>query len=480
MTNKRKAASPIKAGTLGETASQYKNQIDATTEFALQPDYKMANRFFDILTDGKDDAITFQFFDDKDKKSKAFHCHMKRSAGYALPYKKQKEGCGVWVMVNAGDGKGRRGENVVSVRSFFIDLDGSPWEPAAKALNPHMRVESSPGRWHLYWLVDDCPLGQFKLIQQAIAAKFNGDKSCCDLPRVLRVPGFYHLKDQPVMTKLVEVNEFPSYTTQEIIDGLGLEMAAPGKVTRKQKAGPQLSSSVAYAYTNQTTGEIIDLAEWAAQHPAFDIVMAINPQYVLGSIVDGKQHIVCPFTHEHTDTSPDSATFIANADTEHPSFTIHCMHQHCADRDRLEFLQAMLEGGWLPESVLSQEPLELKKPKWIKFQVQEISSSPEWYHLLPEERRIALDLLYLAWTTDGTIDDEWQITRHLGLDADRWREYRYILKKVGWLIELDGRLTNFIVKREFDISQTEYSKSVADGRKGGKISQENRRMKTNQ
>jgi len=482
MTNKRKAAYPIKAGTLGETASQNKIQIDATTEFALQPDYKIANRFFDILTGGKDDAITFQFFDDKDKKSKAFHCHMKRSVGYALPYKKQKKGCGIFVMVNAGDGKGRKAKNVVKVRALFIDLDGSPYEPAAAALKPHIRVESSPGHWHLYWLVDHCPLEQFTPLQQAIAAKFNGDTACCDLSRVLRVPGFYHLKDQPVMTKLVEVNEFPSYTTQEIIDGLGLEMAAPGKVTRKQKAGPQSASSHNFSYTNQTTGEMIDLVGWAAQNPNFDIVTAVAPQYCLGSTVDGKQHIVCPFAHEHTDSTTDLAAFIANANTEHSSFTIHCMHSHCIDRDRLEFLQAMLEQGWLPESALILASLELRKPAWVKYPAAEIESSQEWAMFSPDEMRIALHLQHLAWLQDsGSIEDnDWKIARYLGLKENDWLYYRDILTKSGWLIEFNSRLTSRITSREFENAKKSYANVVSGARKGGLITQRNRRIMTNQ
>ena len=192
------------------------------------PDYTMANQYIGALIGSNDEAITFQFFTDNKKIKAAIagkdplasHTHKKLPLDFAFADIKQKKGGGVWIMVNAGNGLGRSAANVVRVRSFFIDLDGSPWEPAAEALKPHMRVESSPGRWHLYWLVDECDLGQFKIIQQAIAKKYAGDKACCGLPRVLRVPGFYHVKYKPVMTQLVEINDFPSYSTQQVIDGL--------------------------------------------------------------------------------------------------------------------------------------------------------------------------------------------------------------------------------------------------------------------
>lgn len=459
----------------------------------LLPDYDMANRFLDVLTGSADEAITFQFYTDNKaikaaipkggKDSRAGHTHKQRPVNFAFADKKQAQGCGVWVMVNAADGKGRSTMNVVKVRALFIDLDGSPWEPAATALKPHMRVESSPERWHLYWLVEDCVLGHFKPLQQAIAKKFDGDKSCCDLPRVLRVPGFYHVKTEPVMTKLVEANNFPRYTTQQVIDGLGLEFEASGKVsTDKPKEQhtetPPPSPRPAHTYTDKATGEMVDLTAWAAQNPGFNIVKAISPQYALGSIVDGKQHIACPFAHEHTDTSPDLATFIVNADTDHTSFNIHCMHNHCADRDRLEFLQVMFEKGWLPERALIPTPLELKKPLWVTLQVKEISASTEWSLLSPDERRVAWDLQFYAWQTDdGTIEDnDWKITRFLGLSAEQWWEYRKTLTNAGWLIELNGRLTNSIVKREFDNAQIAYSRSCAGGRKGGLKTQELKRQ----
>lgn len=105
-------------------------------------------------------------------------------------------GAGVFVMVNRGDGKGRATGNVVGVRALFVDLDGAPLAPVLEAgLSPHIVVESSPARWHAYWLVRDFPLDEFKNAQQRLAALFNGDRAVCDLPRVMRIPGFLHQKE---------------------------------------------------------------------------------------------------------------------------------------------------------------------------------------------------------------------------------------------------------------------------------------------
>jgi hypothetical protein len=115
----------------------------------------------------------------------------------------------VFVTVNETDGKGRATTNIVRVRATFVDLDGAPLEPVTThRIPPHIVIESSPDRWHAYWLTVDCPLKDFKIAQKRLASQFNGDPSVCDLPRVMRLPGFLHQKGEPFMTKII----FPSWS----------------------------------------------------------------------------------------------------------------------------------------------------------------------------------------------------------------------------------------------------------------------------
>lgn len=111
------------------------------------------------------------------------------------------KGAGVFFTVNETDLKGRTTEHIKKVRALFIDLDGSPL-PNFKELKlfPNIIVKSSEGKYHCYWLVKDCPLKSFSLYQQALATRFNSDPKVKDLPRVMRVAGFYHNKQwsQPV------------------------------------------------------------------------------------------------------------------------------------------------------------------------------------------------------------------------------------------------------------------------------------------
>lgn len=127
-------------------------------------------------------------------------------------------GAGIFVMVNAGDGVVRPGAktcrtaaNVIRVRALFVDLDGAPIQPVLESpIPPHFVVQSSPGRWHAYWRVNDCPLAKFSAAQAALATKFDGDPSVKDLPRVMRVPGFVHRKREPFVSALYLPQDYSS------------------------------------------------------------------------------------------------------------------------------------------------------------------------------------------------------------------------------------------------------------------------------
>ena len=158
-------------------------------------------------------VFTFQTFDDakakKDQRlNRVLHGSLDQHADALTEL--NSRGAGVFVMVNLGDGvvhggakTSRTTSNVLAVRALFADLDGAPLEPVIATLHPDIVVESSPKRWHTYWLTDDCPLTEFRHHQQLIASKFGGDPKVIDLPRVMRLPGFLHQKGEPFLTRVI-------------------------------------------------------------------------------------------------------------------------------------------------------------------------------------------------------------------------------------------------------------------------------------
>lgn len=138
-----------------------------------------------------------------------------------------KRGAGIFFTVNETDGKGRRTENIQRVRAVFVDLDTAPTrEKLAQVLSsatpPSVVVESSPEKFHCYWLVNDCPKESFAQIQKALATKFGGDPNVHDVSRVMRLPGFLHNKHTPYMSRVVQCDG-TTYCIADVLRGLQIE-----------------------------------------------------------------------------------------------------------------------------------------------------------------------------------------------------------------------------------------------------------------
>jgi DNA primase RepB-like protein len=172
-----------------------------------------AARFLSLLDER--DAFTFQTFPDAAKDAgsagsppRVYHGSLDELGPLLVSL--NEEGAGIFAMVNAGDGVVREGAktcrtaaNVIRVRALFVDLDDAPIAPVlASALPPDWVVHSSAARWHAYWKVPDYPLERFACAQAALARRCGGDLAVKDLPRVMRIPGFFHRKSDPFLSTL--------------------------------------------------------------------------------------------------------------------------------------------------------------------------------------------------------------------------------------------------------------------------------------
>ena len=189
----------------------------------MPPNLDEANRFIEFLAGGG--SVTFQTFDDRKKGrplSKVLHGQLARHM--AQLEKLNDQGAGVFVMVNAGDLKGRKTANVQQVRAAFVDLDGAPLEPVEQALlQPHLTVESSHGRYHGYWKVEGIALPEFRQIQEVLAYRFKADPTVKDLPRVMRLPGFWHRKGEPFLSRIIAVRDSPQYKREEFLEAFNID-----------------------------------------------------------------------------------------------------------------------------------------------------------------------------------------------------------------------------------------------------------------
>jgi hypothetical protein len=186
----------------------------------MTPDLEQARKFLELL-DPDAEQFSFQTFDDSEQKrghlAKVLHGTLDDVAPQLLAL--QKRGAGVFVCVNETDLQGRSAENIKRARAVFVDLDGSPVQPVMTcSLEPHIVVESSPGRYHSYWLAHRLSLQSFPIIQKRIIKRFHADKAVHDLPRVMRLPGFIHQKNGAFQTKIVQVNERLPYEANDLLN----------------------------------------------------------------------------------------------------------------------------------------------------------------------------------------------------------------------------------------------------------------------
>jgi hypothetical protein len=138
-------------------------------------------------------------------------------------------GHGIFVAVNEVNGSQRKSSNIVRVRAVFADEDEkdgrSPLDVSTLSPPPTMVVRSGGGR-HVYWNVSDAALEAFTPTQRAIAARLGTDPKVSDLARVMRCPGFPHLKDRsnPRPVFFLEVQSNATYALDEVLSGLGADL----------------------------------------------------------------------------------------------------------------------------------------------------------------------------------------------------------------------------------------------------------------
>jgi len=207
-------------------------------ELAVTPDLDEARSFLALL-DPEASAFTFQVFADT-----------REDAAAVTPWNRTKPfdaiasdlaaanglGAGIFVTINETDGEGRAASNITHVRALFVDIDADPDLSKRAAiegfpLRPHAIVESSPGKTHAYWRVRDVGLGDFRALQQRVAMAFGGDGSVCDLPRVMRLPGFLHRKHAPFQTRILATHDAAPYSAAKVMAAFPkIEHAEPATV----------------------------------------------------------------------------------------------------------------------------------------------------------------------------------------------------------------------------------------------------------
>ena len=154
-----------------------------------------------------------------------------------------ENGYQLFVVVNGTDGHGVKTANITKVRALFLDLDNTDIDNLAVIddlpIPPNLVLSTSPGKFHCYWNVKGCPLGDFTRIQKMLAKKYNGDTSVSDLPRIMRLAGSYNLKKKPHLVNIVSQHD-EEYLYDDFISTFNLSSFSSAYIADIQKKNDEI------------------------------------------------------------------------------------------------------------------------------------------------------------------------------------------------------------------------------------------------
>lgn len=124
---------------------------------------------------------------------------------------------GIFFVVNSGGNSDRK---INKINAQFFECDTLSLEDQLEniskfPLEPSIIVQTKKSL-HVYFFIKNGKVEKFRDIQKKLAKHFNGDGSCINESRVMRVPGFYHCKEEPVRVKCIKFNPNLFYTQEDL------------------------------------------------------------------------------------------------------------------------------------------------------------------------------------------------------------------------------------------------------------------------
>ncbi|MDU4418272.1 MAG: phage/plasmid primase, P4 family [Clostridium perfringens] len=124
---------------------------------------------------------------------------------------------GIFFVVNSGGNSDRK---INKINAQFFECDTLSLEEQLEniskfPLEPSIIVQTKKSL-HVYFLIKNGKVEKFRDIQKKLAKHFKGDGSCINESRVMRVPGFYHCKEEPVRVKCIKFNPNLFYTQEDL------------------------------------------------------------------------------------------------------------------------------------------------------------------------------------------------------------------------------------------------------------------------
>ncbi|MDX3908753.1 MAG: VapE family protein [Sphingobium sp.] len=252
---------------------------DDNRPLAPAQDYNMAFCYVAALT-GRDPSnvnIEVRMIHDTDRARPAIPMRGGLLQLWPVIIGHQAQGFGAFININEMDGQGHKLENVAAIRAHAVDLDNASAQQnyeraAAWTPPPSFAVQTSPGKAHLYWIIQPYIGNEYATsINRRLRQHFDGDKSVIDPSRVLRLPGTLHLKrpDAPHLVTVGALRGFGSLPLVAMLNDalvnvpdLGIAIGVRHELGDPSLAAPSLAH-IQRAFDSADPNDL-DRGEWIA------------------------------------------------------------------------------------------------------------------------------------------------------------------------------------------------------------------------
>ena len=128
---------------------------------------------------------------------------------------------GIFFVVNYG---GQEDENITRINAQFVECDELPVAEQMERIEafryPPSMIIRTRRSLHTYWFVKGAEVRRFRGIQKQLVKQFRGDPMCVNESRVMRLPGYNHCKEDPVMVECILFHPERVYTQDMLSEAL--------------------------------------------------------------------------------------------------------------------------------------------------------------------------------------------------------------------------------------------------------------------
>lgn len=224
-----------------------------------------------------------------------------------------------------------------ALAAVMLDDIGTKVAMERLTLVPTWLLETSPDNHQAGYLLSE-PLAYGpaadRLMDAIVAAGLCDPGANGPRARLARLPVAVNGKHTPPFRcRLVEWAPEQHYSVEELIEGLQLEMAQPGRPKRQPNRPPQ---------EKPADGDPV----WIPRPEENAVIARLRDRGLYKTpLGDGKHDITCPWVKEHTGAVDGGTAYFEPSD-QWPIGGFKCLHGHCADRHIRDLLRYLdIEAG---------------------------------------------------------------------------------------------------------------------------------------